>query len=162
MKKINPLNETNIYNNKISIYKLNQEGFTLVELLTVLGILVLLLTIVLVAVNPSKHFTETNNVKRSNDVITLLNAIQQYSIDNDGNLPSGITTSSQNISSSNLDICDLVVSKYIAAMPFDPETGFYSNCGNYDTQYTLKKGDNNRIIIEAPDAQDGAVIKVTR
>jgi len=153
-------------NNKNPLYtnilKLNREGFTLVELLTAVGILLLLLTIVLVAVNPQKHFMETSNVKRRNDVIAILNAVQQYAIDNNGTMPSGITSTSQNIASGDLDLCDDLVTKYIAGMPFDPNTGDYTDCNDYDTKYKIYKASDNRITVEAPDAQGGVTIKVTR
>lgn len=141
----------------------NKNAFTLIELLVVLGILVVLLTLVLIAVNPAQHFKDANNIKRRRDAVTLVDAIQQYSIDNDGGLPSGITTAYQNIASDDLDLCDKLVTRYIAEMPYDPETGYWEDCDDYDTGYETKDlGSDNRISVTAPDAQDDENIVVTR
>ncbi len=40
-----------------------QKGFTLIELLVVIGILTVLLSIVLVAINPARQFSQANNTK---------------------------------------------------------------------------------------------------
>jgi len=143
-------------------YKNNNKGFTLVELLVVLGILVILLTIVLIAINPAKQFSETNDVRRKNDVLAILNAVQQYAIDHNGDLPSGIGSSARTLSSGDLDICDSIVTRYIATLPFDPEGGHFDDCNDYDTKYRIYKGDDNRLTVEAPNAQGDEDIKVTR
>ena len=58
------------------------QGFTLIETLLVMGILALLLSIAIVAINPARQFALANNTKRSSDVGAILNAIQQYMVDN--------------------------------------------------------------------------------
>ena len=45
-----------------------KKGFTLIELLVVIGILAVLLTIVLIAINPGRQFAQANNTKRRSDV----------------------------------------------------------------------------------------------
>src|SRR6266849_3374438 len=67
-----------------------QKGFTLIELLVVIGILAVLLSIVLIAINPAKQFSQANNTKRRSDVNAILNAIDQYAADNKGTLPAGV------------------------------------------------------------------------
>ena len=69
-------------------------GFTLIELLVVIGILTILLALVLVAINPARQFSITNNAKRRADVNTILNAVSQYQVDNKGALPAGISSTS--------------------------------------------------------------------
>jgi prepilin-type N-terminal cleavage/methylation domain-containing protein len=64
-------------------------GFTLIELLIVMGVLGILLSIVLVAINPTQHFRQANNTQRMSDVKAILSAVNQYVINNKGVLPSG-------------------------------------------------------------------------
>ncbi len=144
-----------------------KKGFTLIELLVVIGILAVLLTIVLIAINPARQFSQSNNTKRRSDVNAILNAVHQFAADNRGTLPSGITATVQNVSNTGANICDDVVDDYIAALPRDPLTlngAAVSDCtAAYDTAYTIvRSAANNRITVAAPDAELNEVISVTR
>lgn len=141
------------------------KAFTLVELVVVIGILAILLSIVLVAVNPSRQFSQANNTQRRSDVNALLNAVTQYAADNQGSLPTGIAATAKNIGSGvgDADICTDLVSDYIALMPFDPTTGAFTDCTDYDTGYNIiKSASNNRITVSAPDAENSEIISITR
>src|SRR3990167_1070697 len=119
--------------------KLNK-GFTLVELLVVIGILATLLAITLIAINPARQFSQSNNTQRSSNVNAILNAIHQYAADNRGALPAGITTTDQTISDTGADICTDVITRYMAALPIDPSLtgGSVTNCGAaYATGYNV-------------------------
>ncbi len=149
--------------------KSNKSGFTLIEILVVIGILATLFAIVLIAINPARQFAQANNTKRRSDVGAILNAIHQYAADNKGTLPTGITTTVQNISSTGADICAQVVTRYIAQLPVDPLTNngtpiSESGCsGPYDTNYTVfRSATDNRITVAAPAAELGETISVTR
>ena len=142
-------------------------GFTLLELLVVIGILGVLLAIVLVAINPARQFSQADNTKRRNDVNALLNAIHQYAADNNGTLPSGIGTTVANIADTGADICADITPLYIAQLPVDPDTNNglpISDCtAAYDTAYTvISSATNNRVTVAAPDAELSEVISVTR
>lgn len=145
----------------------NQKGFTLIEVLVVIGILSVLLLITLVAINPARQFAQANNTQRNSDVNTLLNAIHQYAADNKGTLPAGITSSNQEIASTGANICSLLVSAYVAALPSDPLTGAavtQAQCsGVYNTgYYVVSSATNNRVTVAAPSAELGASISATR
>lgn len=71
----------------------NQNGFTLLEILLVVGAIAILAGIVILALNPAKQLADTRNSERYSDIRTILDAVHEYSIDHDGNLPSGIDTS---------------------------------------------------------------------
>jgi prepilin-type N-terminal cleavage/methylation domain-containing protein len=147
----------------------NKKGFTLIELLVVIGILAILLTIVLIAINPARQFMQSNNTKRASDVNAILNAVDQFAADNHGTLPAGITAAVQIISDTGADICTDIVDDYMAALPVDPLTNngvavTLAGCGAaYDTNYTIvRSAVNNRVTVAAPAAELGQVISVTR
>lgn len=147
--------------------KNNKKGFTLIELLVVIGVLSILLVITLVAINPARQFSLANNTKRTSDINSILNAVQQYAADNRGVLPTSITTTVQAISNTASNICADVVTDYLAALPSDPLTNngaSVTDCAAaYTTGYTIvKSATNNRVTVAAPDAELSVVISVTR
>ena len=151
-----------------------EQGFTLIELLVVIGILAVLLAIVLIAINPARQFKQANDTKRRSDVTAILNAIDQYGADNHGTLPGTITSTATNISKAGIDLCDSLVTQYIAALPTDPTTGTDGTtvgkavnkaacAATYDTGYqvTVASGGDNRVTVSAVGELDTA-ISVTR
>ncbi|MBI4066989.1 prepilin-type N-terminal cleavage/methylation domain-containing protein [Candidatus Gottesmanbacteria bacterium] len=143
-------------------------GFTLIELLVVIGILAVLFSIVLIAINPARQFNQANNAKRRSDVIALLNAISQYRADLKGALPAGITTTVANISNTGSDICADIMGPqlYLPALPQDPAFNNGAQITDctvaYDTNYTVVQDASGRVTVAAPSAALGEVISVTR
>jgi type IV pilus assembly protein PilA len=137
------------------------KGFTLIELLVVIGILTVLLSIVLVAINPSRQFSLANNTQRRSDVSALLNAVHQYAADNKGVLPTGITTAPALISGTGL--CNALVPTYLAQLPVDPTAGTWTSCSSYTSGYNISvSAAANRVTVSAPNAEISATISVTR
>jgi prepilin-type N-terminal cleavage/methylation domain-containing protein len=141
-----------------------QGGFTLLEVLLVVGIVAILAGIVILAINPSKNLADTRNAQRRVDVNTILNASYQYAIDNNGSVPATITTTATDVCNTGgvcTGIIDLGVlalnGKYIVALPKDPTAATANSTG-----YQVIKDVNNRITVNAPGAEQGAVISVTR
>jgi len=68
----------------------SNSGFTLLEILLVVAAIAILAGIVIVAINPGKQLGATRNAARQSDVNSILNAIYQYSLDNEGLFPTNI------------------------------------------------------------------------
>ncbi|OGH10288.1 MAG: hypothetical protein A2857_02480 [Candidatus Levybacteria bacterium RIFCSPHIGHO2_01_FULL_36_15] len=151
---------------KITAQIKNKKGFTLIELLVVIGILAILLAITLIAINPSRQFSQANNTKRRSDVLQILNAVHQYAADTSGNLPAGITsTTATNIADTGVDICSDIMPTYISALPQDPESNAgapITSCATYNSGYQIRLDTSNRVIVSAPNADLGTTIEVTR
>ena len=145
-----------------------QKGFTLIELLVVIGILAILFSIVLIAINPSRQFNQANDTKRRSDTIQILNAIHEYAAENSGNLPTNMPAKGHaavDIANTGADICTALVTKYISALPADPGTNSgapVTVCtGNYTTGYQVAVDADGRVTVSAPNAALGTVA-VTR
>ncbi len=140
------------------------KGFTLLEILLVVAAIGILAGIVILAINPNKQLGDTNNSQRKADVNTILNAVYQYAIGNNGIIPSTITASSTEICASVTcnGLIDLSVltdeEKYLTAIPTDPKGGVVEN----GSGYYIEKTANNRITITAPQAEQGVTISATR
>src|SRR3990167_10607334 len=66
-----------------------KRGFTLIEVLIVIGILAILAGIALVAINPARQFSQARDSKRLSHVNTILNAIVQNIAENRGTFTCG-------------------------------------------------------------------------
>ena len=149
----------------------SRQGFTLIELLLVIGIIAILASIVIVAINPTKQLGDARDAQRRSDVNTILNAVYQYAIDNNGNLPTGIpTTTAKPICQVDVDptTCTtgamLGVSlrqlsgSYLVSIPRDPRV---TSTGT-GTRYNIVRDANGRITVNAPGAEQDTSISVTR
>jgi prepilin-type N-terminal cleavage/methylation domain-containing protein len=68
-----------------------QSGFTLIELLIVIVIITALAVTVFVALNPVKRVKDAHDSRRASDVETILTAIHEYIVDNNGSLPTSLS-----------------------------------------------------------------------
>ena len=76
---------------KANSYKLQASGgFTLIELMIVVGIISLLAAITIIGVNPARQISNTRNAQRVSAVATIQASANHYAIDTFGGYPTGI------------------------------------------------------------------------
>lgn len=138
------------------------KGFTLIEILVVIGIIAILAAIVIIAINPARQFKQARDTQRTSNVNAILNAIGQYTADHKGVLPTGIPIDpnpAKNIANTGADLCSQLVPTYMPALTSDPSitTGAMSDgqisatecTGAYDTGYTVIQDTNGRVTVAA-------------
>lgn len=140
--------------------KTNQKGFTLIELLVVIAIIAILAVLVFVALDPVKRFADARNSRRWADVNNTLTAVHEYIVDNDGSLPTGLTTS---MTSTEMGSCGTCVNlsgplaPYLKSMPQDPSGGTAVN-----TNYSIDVDANNMVTIYSTSAENSETVQVSR
>lgn len=159
-------------------FKKSGAGFTLIEILVVIGIIAVLAAIVLVAINPARQFAQARNTQRESNVNAILNAIGQYTADHKGVIPPGITVSPAAAVDIPKDLCIALVPTYIPALPSDPQSPDYkgasilvADCGGLDTKdvkYAVQQdtvANGSRITVAAPITEvppADQIISITR
>jgi prepilin-type N-terminal cleavage/methylation domain-containing protein len=145
--------------------KINKKkGFTLIEILVVIGIIAVLAAIVLVAVNPSRQFKLARDSQRTSNVNAILNAVHQNIAEHQGvfvcegvsrDIPLVATVIRSTLPADPAthpgDIAKCAVPDYLSSLPFDPSAvgAHYTNETDYNTGYTIIRDANGRITASA-------------
>lgn len=179
------LNKSSFGSFKPAFQRKSGAGFTLIEVLIVIGIIAVLATIVIIAINPARQFAQARNSQRVSNANAILNAVGQRIADGKGTFAGliwgsnpaqtcpGLTVGvapllaagtdyplyydvDTGVVGGNLHIACLSPT-YIPSYTIDPTSGSTTNTG-----YTLRIDGNGRITIKAPSAELGQTISVTR
>lgn len=139
--------------------KTQKNGFTLIEILVVIGIIAILAAIVIVAINPARQFAQARNTQRESAVSTILNAVGQNMADNRGiftcpDIGTDVDDTDQFIGTGEVDLASCLVPTYIAAgIPVDPDGG-----DDADTGYTIRQDDTTKAFtVCAPKHDESAI-----
>ena len=146
--------------------KKNISGFTLIEILVVIGMIGVLASTVVVAINPLHQFRQARNTQRISNVNAILNAVGNRIADTqgvfvgDGSCTAALPSSSTVMSngSAGFDIRPCLVPIYISEVPMDPSTGVNActddACAGdlYNTGYTISVDTVGRVTVCAPES----------
>ncbi|GIW66677.1 MAG: hypothetical protein KatS3mg095_0575 [Candidatus Parcubacteria bacterium] len=129
------------------------QGFTLIEVLLVIGIIAILAGAIIVAVNPGRQLANTRNTQRTTDANSILNAITQNMTENQGkwsctssnyysqSLPDATVTividAETNSSQINLSCLSPL---YLSRVPVDPSLPSDSTTTGYRLIYNSSTG----------------------
>ncbi len=149
---------------KQAIKKLGgNRGFTLIEILVVIGLIAVLAAVVIIAINPARQFAQGRNSQRTSNVNSILNGIGQNLADNKGiftcsgaahTIPVAATT----ISAAAEDLRPCIVPAYMPELPVDPSNGTPWDGTTYNTQYTVARdATTQRITVCAPGGVEPAI-----
>lgn len=148
-------------------------GFTLIELLVVIAIIATLAVVVFVALDPVRRFQESRNSRRWTDVNSILTAVHQYTVDNEGSLPTGLLSDALtyqlgSCGSGGATLCpgaqaacvDLStdLTPYLKTMPIDPLSGSTAAT----TGYSISVDANNLVTVAACRAERSETVQVSR
>ena len=148
----------------------DRKGFTLIEILIVIGIIAILAAIVVIAINPARQFAQARNSQRTSNVNAILNAIGQNIADNKGVFACTshpyFTAAGVAVSKNGADIRPCLVTTYMPEIVVDPSGGSNTcvdtnpgDCasGSYDTKYTVATSSTGRYTVCAPGGTEAAI-----
>ncbi len=139
--------------------KNKKQGFTLVEVMLVIGLIGILAGMIIVAINPVRQFKVARDTERQTHILAIMNAVNANMSEHSGiftcmGTPRDLPTTTLAIIGSDagaLDIRDCLVPMYLGEIPKDPKIGRpYNSSTGYSTGYALGiSSTTGSLIIEA-------------
>ena len=142
--------------------KNTERGIAIFGLAIFLGIISVILGVVFLVTNPARQFADLRNAQRRSDILTVLSAIYQYSLDNNSAFPQALIGSDL-CNTARTDVLNLradlmsASSTYLLNIPVDP----MSDSANSSGYYAVKNTDGH-IMVCAPKAENGVLIEDVR
>lgn len=147
-------------------------GFTIPELLVVLGLVVVLLIIGFTVLKPRNFDVSTRNAGRMVDTAFLVQTIDKYYAAK-GTLPATMPTTETVIGTEkdNYDLCKDLVPAFVKDLPFDPQAGLKTDAAKacdakdqrYVSSYTIARSEDGKTVtVGAPFAEDGEIIRIVK
>jgi len=163
-------------------------GFTLIELLLVITIIAILITVILVAIDPIRRIRDSKDVVRYEESRSILEGVKKYQIDNKGvhftalenavaddiyMITDGSISADCNAQNANcdvniggtthcIDISPIVTDGYLGKMPLSPPGSVTWDNSTYGSGYYLIKNANGSLTIGACESENTTEISVIR
>lgn len=149
-----------------------RKGFTLIEILVSLSLMVLLFGIYVMVANPAGQLISSRNTERKLQLQTFMNSIQQNIADQGnaqfgcatGPLPTSSAVMASGGATGTYDIAPCLVPTYAPNLPFDPSasSSYYNGPTDYNTGYRISINASGTLItLTAPYAEGGKTVTVS-
>jgi len=150
-----------------------RKGFTLIEILIVIGLIAVLAGVLIVALNPARQFQQARNAQRWNNIDTLMGAVISNLTDNRGTFTCGAGTlpatakvmADATSLPAGYNIGPCLSPTYAVSLPYDPSASGakWNSTTDYNLGYTIMQdATSGRITIAAPGAELSQVISMIR
>lgn len=141
---------------------MDRSNFSLIELLLVVGIIAILASIVIVAINPTRQLGSARDSERRVHMDEIVTAVYQYAVDHNGEFPPELTAEEQEICVYDKPcegvVFDSLKEKYLPVVMRDP----LANHDGGGTNYFISLGSDRRVTVTAPGAEENPPLRVTR
>jgi len=119
-------------------------------------------------IGPTREFGLARNAQRRSEIMTILNAVNQYRVDNGGTLPAVVLRTPTEICATGSPNCSSLVDLsmltrndvYLKTIPIDPLCP--EACSVFGTGYLISKSASERVTVSAMNAELGEKMSVTR
>lgn len=154
----------------------SRDGFSLVELILSVGLVVIIGGLTIRSINPAGQISKARNNQRTSDLNSIMLWIRSNIADNRTGAFScaagDIPTSSKKMASNGTNtynIAPCVIPTYFTVMPSDPVAAgaHYTSNSDYDTGYYIVRNNatstsQSQITLTAPSAELGQTVSITR
>lgn len=154
-----------------------QQGFTLMELLIVIAIIIVLAAAVFVALNPAKRFQDARDATRASDITNVVSALKTQQVDDGGTYIAAVAAipvdtayqigtngagcnagcTATATAAACVDLTALQTEGVLGSIPFDPSSGALTA-----SDYYLIRNTVGTITVGACDPEGADPIVVTQ